>query len=124
MKKSFLLILLFAFETQAQWQPDVRLTNDSNISLLSLCNARCIASSGEMVHVVWYDFRHSGSEIYYKRSTNGGETWGVDIRLTNDPFESRSPSITVSGSVIHVIWVDYRYANDAEIYYKHSSDGV
>ncbi len=72
----------------AQWQPDVRLTNDPANSYTSYNNAWCIASSGIVVHVVWYDNRDGNNEIYYKRSTDAGVSWGADTRLTNNTAES------------------------------------
>lgn len=56
----FLGVLFFSpIQSQAQWQPDVRLTNDPAVSFAPLNNARCIASSGASgaMHVVWYDNR-------------------------------------------------------------------
>ena len=63
--------------SQAQWKPDVRLTNDPADSYTSpFNNGWCIASSGDVVHVVWYDSRDGNNEIYYKRSTDAGVSWG------------------------------------------------
>ena len=106
----------------AQWQPDVRLTNDSAYSQTSNSNAWCVASSGSVVHVVWDDNRDGNMEIYYKRSTDAGLTWGADTRLTNDAASSRFPSVAVSGSVVHVVWTDERDGN-YEIYYKRDPSG-
>jgi hypothetical protein len=54
----------------------------------------------------------------YKRSTNNGETWSSDVRLTNDDDKvSECPSIAVNGNNIHVVWDDDRDRN-REIYYK------
>ena len=64
----------------------------------------------------------NGWEIYYKRSADGGATWGPDIRLTNAPSVSQRPSIAVSGINLHVVWFDERDGN-FEVYYKHSPDG-
>jgi hypothetical protein len=106
----------------AQWQPDVRLTNDPAYSFTSDNNAWCVASSGLFVHIVWMDQRDGNREIYYKRSTDGGVSWSADIRLTNNVYGSEFPSVAVSGSVVHVVWTDYRDGN-REIYYKRSIDG-
>ena len=54
----------------AQWEPDVKLTNDSANSFTSYNNGWCIASNGSVVHAVWYKESNSNSEIYYKRSTH------------------------------------------------------
>ncbi len=126
MKNYFLAITfyftLFTFNLFAQWQPDVRLTNAAYNSYTTYNNAWCIASSGDVVHVVWFDLRDLNYEIYYKRSTNGGIVWGADTRLTSNSAVSRHPSVAVSGQVVHVVWDDDRNVNP-EIYYKRSTDG-
>lgn len=108
--------------TQAQWQPDVRLTNDTALSVTSTGGMGwCIASNGVVVNVVWCDKRDGNFEIYYKRSADGGVTWGNDQRLTNDPSLSYHPCIAVSGNIVHIVWEDTRDGN-YEIYYKQSQD--
>ena len=120
----FIIAIVAAGLTQAQWEPDVRLTNDPSNSYTSYSNARCVAASGDTVHVVWYDKRDGNYEIYYKRSIDGGITWGADTRLTNATDWSYAPSIVVSGSIVHVVWSDSREdPYYEEIYYKRSEDG-
>jgi hypothetical protein len=116
------LLLVAPVVVYAQWEPEQRLTFNPDSSCLSNNNARCLAVSGDTVHVVWFDRRDGNWEIYYKRSTDAGATWGPDIRLTTDSGSSQNPSIAVSGSTIHLVWQDYRNGN-WEIYYKNSTDG-
>ena len=118
----FGILFIVPSRSQAQWQPDVRLTNDPADSYTSFNNARCITTNGNAVHVVWTDLRDGNYEIYYKRSTNAGLSWGPDARLTNNTAYSEYPSVSVSGSVVHVVWEDTRDGN-SEIYYKRSTDG-
>lgn len=81
-----------------------------------------IASNGYIVHIVWYDDRNGNSGIYYKRSIDGGTNWEIDTRLTNNSSYSYSPSVSVSGTVLHVVWRDNRDGN-YEIYYKRNPTG-
>ena len=105
----------------AQWGPDVRLTYADDMSYLPYNNARGIVSNGDMVHVVWYDFRDHNYEIYYKRSSDSGITWGTDNRFTNNSAYSSVPSIAISDSNVYAIWQDNRDGNH-EIYFKLSKD--
>jgi hypothetical protein len=98
------------------WGSDTRLTNNSTSSLYP-----CVAASGNNVHIVWYDNPHGNYEIYYKRSTDNGGSWGSDIRLTNNSASSFYPCVWASGNNVHVVWYDMRDGN-YEIYYKRSTN--
>jgi hypothetical protein len=100
----------------ATWLSDTRLTNDAAVS-----QRPSVAVSGGVVHVTWYDSRNSNDEIYYKRSTDGGVTWGADTRLTNNFNVSILPAVSASGSIVCIVWCDTRDGN-YEVYYKRSSD--
>jgi len=106
-----------SFDGGNSWSQDIRLTNDPNLSMQP-----SISGFGSNIHLVWLDTRDGNWEIYYKNSSDGGNSWLIDKRLTNNPSYSYSPCISVSSSNIHVIWVDERDGNE-EIYYKKSNDG-
>jgi hypothetical protein len=123
MKKLLIFIgaILATTFSQAQWEPDVRLTNDPGSSWTPLNNAWCIAVSGDTLHVMWFDNRDGNNEIYYKRSTNGGISWEPDVRLTTNSGKSARLCVALSGPFLHVVWTDDRDGN-YEIYYKRSTD--
>lgn len=103
---TFLYALLTSTNTFAQWEPDRRITfSDSGCE-----NPKITSWGSNLIHVVWVDNRHGfpNYEIYYKRSTDSGTTWSPDLRLTNDPEGSLYPTISSSGSLVHVAWVDNR----------------
>jgi hypothetical protein len=116
------LLLVIPGMLAAQWEADYRLTTDSDTSSTSFNNAWCIAAREDTLHVVWHDNRDGNYEIYYKRSCDGGTTWGPDTRLTNEPNLSLYPSVAVAGPDVHVVWEDER-DQAAEVYHKCSTDG-
>ncbi|MBN1691399.1 MAG: exo-alpha-sialidase, partial [Dehalococcoidia bacterium] len=109
--------LLAAVPVSADWGADIRLTSAAGNSY-----DPSVAASGNNVHVAWEDSRDGNPEIYYKRSTNGGTTWGADTRLTSAAASSEKTSVAVSDGQVHVAWQDNRDGNE-EIYYKRSTDG-
>lgn len=119
--KTILLFTLLCSSLYSQWLPEVRLTNFSGNSYCSQYGQRNIAANGSTVHVVWYDAFIGNYLIYYTRSTDGGATWGTDTNLILTNYEATNPSICVSGSMMHTVWVDRRNGND-EIYYKRSTN--
>jgi len=129
MKKSWLVVLLagalvvlWCSSLFAQWLPDMRLTFDNNDSKTSYGNTRCIAVQGNTVHVVWKDNRDHTSyyQVFYKRSTDYGVTWGLDNPITPLDKNVDQPSIAVSGTYIHVAWVD---VTDYTIKFIRSTNG-
>ncbi len=81
------------------------------------------------IHVVWNDNEAIGfAEIKYCNSSDGGITWSATKMISVDDGEnSEAPLITVSGSTIHVVWIDSRFYVspnwNREIYYVRSVDG-
>lgn len=79
--------------------------------------------SNNFIYVVWNDDTPGNHEIYYKRSTDGGTSWGGIKRLTWTPGLSYAPVITVDwNNHIHIVWDDWTHGA-AEIYYKRSTNG-
>ncbi|KPL15981.1 hypothetical protein AMJ74_00020 [candidate division WOR_3 bacterium SM1_77] len=76
------------------------------------------------LHVMWEDERNDPSnnfEIYYRESTDYGETWQPEVRLTDAPWYSICPSLACGGGYLHLFWQDRRdYGNpgNAPLYYK------
>lgn len=102
-----------------------------------------IAIRGQNIHVVWMDFRNNRWDIYYRRSTDEGVTWGEEDKLlvkgenSTGIFGSgaQRPQIAANGDTIHVAWMDGRDKNAAcmieggtllpqctEIYYTKSTN--
>ncbi len=98
------------------WGVETRLTENDNFS-----NIPSVAVAENNVHVAWEENRDGNFEMYYKSSTDNGQTWGTDERLTNDGADSYYPSLAASGQNVHLVWQDMRDANE-EIYYKVSND--
>jgi hypothetical protein len=100
------------------WLPDVQLTDDPELRQIP-----AIAAANSNIHIVWQDYRTTVlPEIYYKRSTDLGQTWEIDVRLTSDSLRSIWPGVAVEDSVVHVIWTDDR-PGIYQIFYKRNPTG-
>lgn len=94
------------------WDPEVQLSEDPFESWVPT-----VAVSGEHVYVAWVDYQDANEEEYFRRSTDGGRTWGPVMRLTFDPADSWAPSLAVADETVHIVWFDRRDAGltDADV---------
>ncbi len=98
---------------------DVRVTNNPENSW-----PPCLVWTGSEYGIAWEDERDGSSEIYFVRLSSEGEKLGEDIRVTNDPAYSYSPSLVWTGTEYGLIWEDYRDGT-LEIYFARlNSEGV
>lgn len=71
------------------------------------------------VHLVWQDERDNAwTELYYKYSPDGGQSWESDIQLTNADGFSITPCLAFSKNKLHLVWKDGRDGNPGQVYYK------
>src|SRR5579883_2679379 len=82
-----------SLDTGTTWSSPVTITPANGSATFP-----CIAVSGAMIHVAWFDNRLGHPASFYKRSTDGGNTWGPDICL--DSNTTFWPGIAASGSLV------------------------
>jgi len=102
------------------WLPEQRLTDSPNYVF-----DPDIAASGSNIYVAWTDgMGEDYSEIYLRRSKDGGATWLPAQRLTNLALDSQDVKIAASGLYVYVAWgyVECPSPN-SEIYFMRSLDG-
>ncbi len=99
-----------------------------NLTTLYRAKISDIAVQGNNVHIVWMDQRdYPGSpfdsfEIYYRYSSDRGNTWGPETRLTYDPHQSTDPRLAADSNFVYLVWTDDRDLDSSfylnEIYFK------
>jgi hypothetical protein len=113
-----LFCILCSFAS-AQWEPDVRLTNDPADSYL--CSQQCVVADGDTLHVIFTDNRSGWFDVYYTRSTDAGVTWDSAVRVSpDDSSRIFSATIAASGAGVHVTWEG---RNNGSLQYRRSTDG-
>jgi hypothetical protein len=64
-----------------------------------------MAISGENVYVVWWSNRTGQFEVMFRASTDGGQTFGDKINLSNSPeTQSQTAEILAVGNTVFVSW--------------------
>ncbi len=62
------------------------------------------------IYIAWKDYVTHPAEIYFKKSTDNGETWSGDVRLTYHIRPSYDPTMKNHQNNLYLIWEDW-YTN-------------
>ena len=84
-----------------------------------------VASDKSNVYAVWSqgDFDSNLTDIFFKKSTDGGASFGDTINLSNSfNIHSTLPSLTLLKENVYTAWTEGPL-NDGEVYYRRSTDG-
>lgn len=83
-----------------------------------------MAARGDTVYLVWRDDRSGTSTIYFDKSNDGGNTWGTDVAISDNPAAAAvMPALAVGkDGAIYVSWTDFRDGN-RHIYFAKSANG-
>ncbi|MGQ9584351.1 MAG: CARDB domain-containing protein [Anaerolineae bacterium] len=108
------------------WSPAVRVNQDGPGSNQRTPKIVYDDSSGRL-YAVWQDFRRGHGDIFFARSSDGGDTWEEPLGgpVNDDLGEAAQlrPSIAVDGDgVVYLVWQDRRNGND-DVYFAASENG-
>jgi hypothetical protein len=113
------LYLKLSHDGGATWGPDTRLTSAPGLS-----TRPSIVAVNDEVHVVWFDGRDSTNgdqtEVYYKASSDRGQSWTDDLRLTQSGGKAQLATLAIDQDALHVVWSDQR-SGPAQAYYKRAT---
>jgi hypothetical protein len=101
------------------WGTDIRLESSAKGSF-SQDRPTIDVDSNNNIHVAWEDKRSNDNQIYYVNSTNGGSTFGTNLRVDDaqTDIDSGEPAIATGGkNKVYVVWKDKRNLN-TDIYFS------
>jgi Bacterial Ig domain len=82
-----------------------------------------VSSSGNDVYVVWQGLSKNGNQdIFLRKSTDYGSSFGKAENISNDPGGSGNPEVEIVGNITHVAWEGTTPGNNF-IFYTKSDDG-
>jgi hypothetical protein len=86
-----------------------------------------VSSSSNSVYVVWQEsvgsYGSRNYDIFFKKSNDGGDTFGSPINLSNNSGFSEHPQIASVGNNIYVVWVDDSSGEREIMFCKSSNSG-
>jgi hypothetical protein len=80
-----------------------------------------VAAHGNNVYVVWIDDAMGNTDIYFKKSSDYGNSFNRTINLSRTNGSSHSPQLAVSDNHVYVVWTDDTRGNN-DINLKASHD--
>jgi len=119
--RSIYVILFLLFPVIAKgditWTSEKQLTTNAGNS-----ESPSIAVYGSKVYVVWSDNTSGDYDIFFTKSTNGGNTWSAKKKLSSTSGSSEKPAIAVDGSNIYLVWSD-NTTDNYELFFTRSANG-
>jgi hypothetical protein len=104
---------------------NVRVDNTGSSSSSQMCPSIAV-DINENVYVAWQDERNGSMDIYFTKSTNGGHSFGTNVRVDDSGksfSDQEHPFIVVDkNGIIYLVWFDVRNGN-RDIYFAKSTDG-
>lgn len=67
-----------------------------------------VSENGEIIGIIWKDWRSGGGELYFSYSLDAGESWSKNVRVNDDstsPMKVGSLTIKKNGAV-YVLWTN------------------
>lgn len=107
------------------WSANARINDDTGSATQYMVDL-AIDSQG-MIHSAWEDKRNGNWNIYYSNSSDGGQTWTANLRISSEdtPGSYNRPGDyfaveAAPDDSISIVWTDGR-GSDFDIYYARSS---
>ncbi len=78
------------------------------------------------IYLAWHDHRKGNADIFFAKSTDGGESFSRNLKVSDDETDAHqfSPSLTVDQKGhIYIAWHDLRNNSQPDIYFGKSIDG-
>lgn len=89
------------------WEPEQVLSGSGKAA-----GTPSIAVAGTLIVMAYVDTPDGNEEEYVRISTDTGQTWGKEIRLTKNRLSSGPPSVAVAGQTVHIAWADQKANGD------------
>jgi hypothetical protein len=97
-------------------------TEEDHLTSHHLASATKTLWRGDLLHVVWEDWRYDQGDIFYMLGEDNGNTWGEQERIEDDPGISLAPDLAVVGETVHVVWRQDSGLDGRGIYYSRRDD--
>ncbi|MHA2096985.1 MAG: sialidase family protein, partial [Candidatus Hodarchaeales archaeon] len=95
------------------WTDEVMVSNSTDDIARS-----AIKVKNNAVFATWGDEKNPIAEVYLRNSSDNGQNWNIETRMTYDPAACAYPNIAIGNESLHLVWSDWR-DGAPEIYYKY-----
>ncbi len=116
----------FGFDAYFNASHDNGVTFDPTINLSvthAVQAAPNIAIAGNNVYAVWRDSGAGNGDLFYRRSTDNGVTFGATTNLSDNNRASQSARLIASGNFVYLLWHDLTPGNGSgDILFRRSID--
>ncbi|MPZ05420.1 MAG: hypothetical protein GEU26_03215 [Nitrososphaeraceae archaeon] len=82
-----------------------------------------VSSAADNVHVIWADDTNGNKQVYFKTSSDNGNTFGEAIKLSSDSSSSFNQDIAAFGNNVYAVWLEKAFSGPYRVMLATSEDG-
>jgi hypothetical protein len=84
-----------------------------------------VAAWNSSVYVIWQDSVSGRNyDVFIKKSTDNGTTFGTPVNLSNNPGFSEHPQLSAYGSNVYAVWADNTPGNREVVFARSTDEGI
>ncbi len=118
------ILLARSTDSGASWSTPVRLDTGAGPAIGPRF---ALPRGGQWPNALWADFRGGDSyrEVYLRRSTDAGASWGTGDRRINPSqnTDSFDLDVAVDGDTVYVVYINFTTSRARHVYLLRSTDG-
>lgn len=117
-KKNFDIYLSTSSDLGKTFSSSLDISNNTGDS-----GAPQILVNGTNVYAVWMDNTLGNFDIYFSKSTDGGQTFAKPVDVSTGKLDSGYPQFAVAGNEVYVTWTEAVSPTNYDIFFSKSTDG-
>ncbi len=82
-----------------------------------------MAVNGNNVYAVWMDDSSGNFDIFFSKSSDGGQTFATPVDISRTKLDSGYPQLAVSANNVYIVWTEIVTDKNYEIFFAKSTDG-
>jgi len=117
--RNYEILFKHSIDNGSSFSKEINLSNNTGFS-----EHPQISSAADNVYVIWADDTNGNKQVYFKTSSDNGNTFGEAIKLSNNNISSSfNQDIAAFGNNVYAVWLEKAFSEPYRVMLATSEDG-